>query len=267
MFGKIKQLVMDNEKDRTELYKQSVLVFEKLQYKGLLDKLDRISAENIPALTEVFGGLDEIEAYLYYEIVQERLMVIEKLHVHVEDNEKEKVLQKYLYSHLWLLDASWDRVTETPLMEQTVKKEFDKVYAELSLDEKRGRYDIKYKKTSGKHVIIELKRADRKMDDSELMRQGDKYRTALQKLLDKTNAGDEPIEVVCIVGEKLRQWTTPREQEMSRISLSAKGIRVVLYQELINDAYRNYQEYLDKNKEAGRIYNIVQSIEMELDDN
>ena len=265
MLGKINEHIMDNTKDRTNLYKQSIFMFEKLQYKGLLDKLAHVSAENLSALTEIFIGLDEIEAYLYYEIVQERLMVIEKLHVHVEDNKKEKVLQKYLYDHLWLLDPSWDRVTETPLMEQSVKKEFDNIYAGLSPEEKRGRFDIKYKKTSGKHVIIELKRADRKMDDSELMGQADKYRTALQKLLDKTGAVDEPIEVICIVGEKLNQWTTPREREISKMSLGAKGIRVVLYQELINDAYRNYQEYLDKNKKAGRIYNIIQSIEMDLD--
>ena len=41
MFGKINQLVMDDENDRTELYKQSVLIFEKLQYKGLLENWSR----------------------------------------------------------------------------------------------------------------------------------------------------------------------------------------------------------------------------------
>ena len=60
--------------------------------------MDRISAENIPALTQVFGGLDEIEAYQYYEIVQERLMIIEKIACSMwKKNDREKVIQEYLY--------------------------------------------------------------------------------------------------------------------------------------------------------------------------
>ena len=49
------------------------------------------------------------------------------------------------------MDPSWDRATETPYMEQTVKKEFDKLNLEVKLTdaEMNGRYDIKYKNDSG----------------------------------------------------------------------------------------------------------------------
>ena len=266
LFGRIKQLVMDNENDRTELYKQSVLVFEKLRYKGLLEKLDRVSAENIPALTEIFGGLDEIEAYLYYEIVQERLSVIRKLHEQVTADAKEKVIQKYLYDHLWLLDPSWDRATGTSSMEQNVQREFDKIKAKLSPEEKRGRVDIKYRETSGKHVIIELKRPSVKITHYELLNQVKKYRSALQKLLRKAKR-NEPIEVVCIVGESHADWDDPEGLEQAKTTMAAEDTYLVFYHQLIEDAEQNYQAYLDKNKELSRIYNIVQSIEMELDDN
>ena len=269
MFGKINQYILDDDKDRADLYKQSIFMFEKLRYKGLLEKLDKVSAENIPALSQIFGSLDELEAYLYYEIVQERLRIIEKLYKHVAENEKEKVIQKYLYDHLWLLDPSWDRATETtetPFMEQNVQREFDNLDAGLTDEEKRGRFDIKYKMTTGKHVIIELKRADRVLDEHELASQVTKYRDALQKLVWAAGK-QEPVEVVCLVGKPLRQWEVPGGQEESKRTLAIRSIRVVLYDELIEDAYRSYQAYLDKNKKAGRIYDIVQSIEMELDDN
>ena len=267
MFGKINQYILDDEKDRVDLYKQSILLFEKMRYKGLLEKLDRVSAENFPALTEIFSGLDEIEAYLYYEIVQERLRIIRKLHEHVAENEKERVIQKYLYNHLWLLNPSWDRATGAPSMEQNVQREFDKLDAKLTPDEKNGRYDIKYKETSGKHVIIELKRADRVLSHNSLLDQVEKYGSALRKLL--LEAGKrEPVEIICIVGKPLSQWEEGAEAEdRSRRTMAQQDVRVVLYEELIIDAYRDYQAFLDKNEEAGRIYNIVQSIEKDLSDN
>ena len=265
MFGKINQLVMDNEKDRTELYKQSVLIFEKLRYKGLLDKLEQVSVENIQALTQVFSGLDEIEAYLYYEIVQDRLRIIEKLHKHVAEGEKEKVIQEYLYDHLWLLDPSWDRATETPSMEQNVHKEFEEIAAKeiLTDPELNGRYDIKYKMTSGKHVIIELKRPDRVIDHYDLLKQVAKYRNALRKLIAATGKS-EPVEVICLVDKRLSQWEDADSIEESKKTMASDNVRVVLYDELIEDAYRSYQAYLDANKEVGRIYNIIQSIETDL---
>ncbi|MDE0041213.1 MAG: hypothetical protein OXT74_04205, partial [Candidatus Poribacteria bacterium] len=154
---------------------------------------------------------------------------------------------------------SWDRATETPFMEQRVRTEFEKLNANLSPEEEQGRYDIKYKMTSGKHVIIELKRAGRKLDDFELQGQVNKYRNALRKILREAGK-DEPIEVVCLVGEPLNQWASPEEKEESRQSLAAKSIRVVLYQQLIEDAYRSYNAFLQKNLEAGRVYQLVKNI-------
>ena len=259
LLGKIGQLTLEEE-DRLELYRHSVLAFESLNYKDSLSALDKVSSENIQDFTKIFANLDKIEASLYYQIVQERLKVINTLRDKARNNVLEKVIQEHLYKHLWLLDPSWDRATETPLMEQNVKTAFDEIDAKLTEEEQNGRFDIKYKMTSGKHVIIELKRANREMDDFALVGQVDKYRTALQKLLEEVNK-EEPVEVVCIVGKLLRQWTNAREREISRRSLAEKSIRVVLYHELIEDAYRSYQAFLEKNKEADRVYQLIQNIE------
>ena len=76
--GKIAQLVLD-ENEKKELYKDSVLAFEKLRYKDYLSALDNVSPENIQEFTRIFAELDDIEASLYYQIIQERLKVIDAL--------------------------------------------------------------------------------------------------------------------------------------------------------------------------------------------
>lgn len=261
LLGKIGQLPLDAD-NRIALYQQGILAFESLRYKGSLDKLEQVSPENLDAITEVFAALDDIEASLYYRIVQERLQIIEALHKHVADNAKEKVAQEYLYNHLWLLDPSWDRATETPLMEQNVQSEFDKLNAGLTDEEKRGRYDIKYKMTSGKHVIIELKRAGLRLDQYDLLKQVEKYGEALRKLV-RAIGKNEPVEIVCIVGKPLTQWANAEQKERSRRTMAEQNVRVVLYDELIEDAYRSYQTFLEKNREAGRVYRLIQNIETE----
>ena len=260
MFGKIGELTLDGH-EKKELYKNSVLAFASLRYKDALSTLDNISPENLQEFTEVFAGLDDIEASLYYQIVQERLKIIDALREKVESNDLEKVIQKHLYEHLWLLDPSWDRATETPLMEQNVKTAFDEIDAGLTPEQKSGRFDIKYKMTSGKHVIIELKRASRKLRGTQLQDQVDIYRNALRKLVQATGK-NEPIEVVCLVGQRLEDWETSEQEDESRRAMAAKNTRVVLYQELIEDAYRSYQAFLAQNQEAGRVYKLIREIEM-----
>jgi hypothetical protein len=261
LFGKINQLTLDSDAEKQELFKYSVLAFESLRYKENLEALDSLSPGDIGAFRELFADCDDIEAALYHQIVKERLQIIDKLHSHIEKNDLEKVVQSHLYDHLWLLDPSWDRATETPYMEQSVGTAFNKINAGLSAEEKKGRIDIKYKTTSGKHLIIELKRANRAVSDTELMDQVLKYHEALRKILKEAGKDREPIEVICLVGKNLKNWTDETNRKTSELSLSAKNIRVVLYQQLIEDAYRSYKAFLEKNKEAGRIATLIENIE------
>ena len=268
MFGKINQLNMDDEDYRLYLYRQCVLIFEKLKQRSVLDKLDSVSAEDIPVLTEMFSSVDDIEAYWYYEIVHARLNVINKFRQIISENDKEKIIQKYLYDHLWLLDPSWDRATETPSMEQKVKKAFEKLDPSdypnfdtaLDNDKNLGRVDIQYKKTSGKHIIIELKRASRRLSQHQLLGQVSKYQNALEELI-SASENKEPIEVICIVGKKLVEWEVNDDKmESSKRAMAIDNTRVVLYDDLIENASKNYTAYLEKSKEANRLYELINNI-------
>ena len=261
LFSKIGEVHLDNDENRNQLYIYAALAFENLLYKGALDQLERISLENIPAFMEILGNFDDIEISLYYRMIQERLGIISKFQEMTDEDVVEKIVQECLYDHLWLLDPSWDRATESPLIEQGVKKEFEDLDIKLDPEKNMGRFDIKYKKSSGKHIIIELKRSRRTLDEHDLTAQVVNYRDALEELVAKTGK-DEPVEVVCIVGKPLKQWTTPEKEEESKKSMAARNIRVIYYQELIENAYRSYKDFLEKNQEAGRVFRLIKSIEV-----
>lgn len=83
---------------------------------------------------------------MYYQIVQERLAVIKKMQDVVSDGSLEKVIQDHLSKNLWLLDPSWDRSTELPVVEQAFKTQFKTINAGLSKEELDARLDIRYKR-------------------------------------------------------------------------------------------------------------------------
>ena len=263
LFGKINQLTLASEQDRKSLLKHGILAFESMRVKENLDALDKLEGNELNEFIKIFDDIDDIESTFYRQIVQSRVEVIHSLQKKIDANSREQILQEHIYDHLWLLDTGWERADSTQYMEQQVQTEFDKIDAKLTEKEKKGRVDIKYRTTSGKHLIIELKKADRVVSTSELMRQCDKYRKALRKLLDVSGKTNEPIEVICIVGKPLSDWGNgnPTDREESRLSLQPKNIRVVMYNELIETAEKSYQAYLNKKIEAGKIYDLIQKID------
>ena len=263
MFGKIAQLPMETEDQRKELYQYSALAFENLAHKDRLSELENLSPANIKELARIFANQVELEAAYYYKTVEQRLSTIKGLERMVEENTIERMIQDYLADNLWLLDPSWEGASDVIYVEQRVTAAFKKINDKLSEDEKRGRIDIRYKKVYGHHVIIELKRPEVKTNDFTLMGQVEKYRTALLKALKQEGDTSESVEIICIVGEELREWTTPNERLRSVRSLNERNIRVILYRELIKEARLIYQEFLKKKQEAGSLCELIKNIEIE----
>lgn len=260
IFGKIHRIRTDSDVERRTLFVQAILAFEKMKYKENLDALEKISAENISALKEIFFDFDDLEATMYHDITRGRIKIVEELYNKVDEKAKEAVIQKYLFDHLWLLDTSWERATSDEFMEKSMPKLFEDVKAKLTAEEKRARIDIKYRKTTGTHVIVELKKPDRRLSSLVLAKQIDKYRKALIKLLSSTDRKNEPYEFICVVGKDLTDWKTPDEMKVSKETLAARNARVFTYEQLIDSAYKSYQEYLAKTKDKGRIFNLIKQI-------
>ena len=261
LFGQINSIATD-EQHRKMLYKHGVLAFEHLHHKEKLNELDKLDINNLEIAVQLFSALDDIEASLYYEITKSRLDVISRLREQTDKNALERVIQEHVYSHLWLLDPSWDRATETPTMEETVRAVFGKMSEDAKPEEKKGRIDIRYKKSSGQHIIVELKRAGVRTSTSDLISQVDKYRVALQREIKLAGEkGSVSVETVCLVGTELKDWDTPERMKESEKTLEPKNIRVVTYQQLIQDAEVSYRKYLESAQEKGRISRLLEAID------
>ncbi|MEM8695916.1 MAG: ATP-binding protein [Pseudomonadota bacterium] len=265
LFGKINRLNLDPD-EKKPLFKYGVLAFEKLKVRDNLSKIDELSIDDISGYLRAFESHDELESQLYYEISRGRLDIINKFEGLSEEDVLEKVLQKFLFKHLWLLDPSWDRAATDPSMEKEVKKsvlngeEFNKAYMK-----KVGRVDIQYRKSGGEHIIIELKRAGRRTDTIELLTQVSTYQRKMKQLLAGLDRTNEPYEIICLVGKDLKDWSEPNGRSDSRRQLETVNARVMTYKTLIDNARRAYGEYLDASKEAGKIYEVLDAIDNSLD--
>lgn len=260
MFGKINQIEADDNKKR-EILKYSVLAFEKLRYSNKLSNIDNINIETLESIKDVFLGLDELEATMYYQIVKERIEIIRKFQQITDDNMREKVIQQYLFNHLWLLDPSWERVEGTEYMEKTVRNALDTEFDKLSEEEKNARLDIGYKQTVGKHVIVELKRSERVVKTGELTQQIMKYSEALQKVLNSTGKTNEPFEIICVLGKPIDNDGTSGHFKSVAEALKAWNARIVYYAELIENAYKAYSAYLNENKDAQPLIEMFHELE------
>jgi len=145
LFGKIEAFPISDPIYKKELYKHGILAFETLALKDNLSALDHIqSDEDFELIKSIFASIDELEAVHYYQIAKSRMEVLKKFEK-IVPNAKERLIQEHIFDHLWLLDPSWERASTDQRKEESVMKEFKKVDAGLTPDEKKGRLDIRYR--------------------------------------------------------------------------------------------------------------------------
>ncbi|MBA3530740.1 MAG: ATP-binding protein [Ardenticatenales bacterium] len=261
LFGKIESLKGVDEEAKRQLYKHTLLAFEKLALTDTLGFLESLETEkDFAMLTELFHGIDDIEAVHYHQIAKGRLEILKHFDqlLNRDAEIKERVLQEYLFDHLWLLSPSWERATVDARMEESLGREFDVVAAGLTEDERRGRLDIRYRTAANKHIVIELKKYNRRVGISELVDQVMKYQGALTKCLN-THHPSAPhlIEIICILG----YHPTPESNLRQHAELlKVCNARYVLYDELINEALLGYQDYLTRTQEISEIVRLIESI-------
>ena len=146
-------------------------------------------------------------------------------------------------------------------MERRVRTALDAVDETLTEEQMNSRFDIYYCTTGNKHVIIELKRANRVLTTNDLHEQISKYYGATENVLAAADRKNEPIEVICVIGRRLRDWDeSPSGEVRSRKTLRANNARIVTYDGLIDNALKAYQDYVDRGEEAGRVYRLIQEI-------
>jgi hypothetical protein len=260
--GRLNVIRSETDTDRKELLKASILAFESYRRKEQLEKLEDISDESLPELLSIFQDIDDLELSYYGQIVKLRVGVIKALQDKLSRNDKEAVLRDYIFDHLWLLDTSWERARGSEHVETTVNKFLKDNTKSLPKTEKRNRIDIGYRASSGKHVIIELKRASVAVPLDTLTRQIRKYRDGARRILDKSGEYKGwPLEIICLLGTPPPEYATATGPIGVQKSLAAVDARIVFYDELLNNAQKAYADYLEEHVKIDKLWNIFQAID------
>lgn len=264
LFGRIEALDGVKEADKKEFYRVSMMAFERLSITQQLSVLSRLETErDFELVSQIFEDLTDLARVHYYNIAKVRIEIIKRFENDLDDDKKEKVIQKHIFDALWLLDPSWDRTTTNRRMEKTVHAEFKKETDKLSSAEKRARIDIRFQTVAGKHIMIELKRYSASVNVHDLSRQVNKYKRALEKCLAQKFPDEEKsIEIVCITGSQPSK-SDPRQTVVDH--LKAYGARYVTYDDLIKNALNSYQDYLKAEQRISELVEIIDSIDEDFD--
>jgi hypothetical protein len=261
--GRLNTIRSAGDDDKKELLKASILAFESYRRKQELDRLEALRDETVDQVLEIFKSIDDLELSYYGQIVKMRVGVIRTLQEKLKENDKELVLRDYIFDHLWLLDPAWERTKGTEHAETLVDSFLKSNTAQLKGAEKRSRIDIGYRTTTGKHVIVELKRASIAVPVDDLVKQVRKYRDGAKRILAKTTYKDWPIEIICLVGRPPPEWHdsggTGRDGVIK--TLSAVDARLVFYDELLTNAQQAYADFLDAHIKVDKLWGVFEAID------
>lgn len=261
--GRLNTIRSQDDSDKKELLKASILAFESFRRKEELERLDEVKDESLDQILEIFKSIDDLELSYYGQIVRGRVNVITALQEKLSQNKKELVLRDYIFKHLWLLDPSWERTKGTEHAETVVNKFLKQNSKTLPRDAKKARIDIGYRTTSGKHVIIELKRASIAVPLDDLIKQVRKYRDGARKILEKTTYKDWPIEIICLVGKPPPEWNDSSGTGKKGVidGLKTVDARIVFYDELLTNAQQAYADYLDEHVKLDKLWGVFDAID------
>lgn len=263
MVGTIERMSVSKEQ-KEEVLRHAIFGFERLKLRGMAKELTTALGSDPAKVIRLLSDHDAMEAVLYRDIVKGRLDTIKILRDAVDRDDQEKILQSILFEKLWLLDPSWERATGTEEIEKQFKSIFPTLKDGANDEASKGRFDIAYQTVAGKHVIVELKRAGRKVSLLELQEQGQKYKDELERLLrlhGRLKAGfSADIEVVFVIGHTLPEQASKPERYKASMDAISPGSRVCTYEQLIGQALAAYSDYLRSTESLDRLNRMIEGI-------
>lgn len=249
-----------NKEIKRDLIRSAIVGFEKLRIKKQLSRLEHVKDVMSPEFRNIFLTIDDIEASHYHEITRSRLQVIERFEKEIVDTAAlERVAQEYLFEHLWLLDPTWGPVGESKIMELTLTNELKAISPDTATG---ARLDIAYRTSTGRHVIIELKRPGLKsIDVEDLIKQGKKYKAAMVEYLAKHpdasgyQGRPPPIDVYFVTEELPRTSYGDALDDLRKHDMVA-----FTYRGMILNGRRAYEEYIARSPDVSKVEDIIKHI-------
>lgn len=262
LMASINSIYTDDDEAKKEHFRQAIIAHQVFDARGQLKKLEEISGTaSVQAVLQAFNQFDQYEAALYYGVASVRVEVIRALRDRIATKKGlEGLVRDYLAEHLWLLDPSWDRATEPVEVEKTVKKYLDEAAESLPRKQRDARFDIVYRKSSTRNIIVELKRYGRKVTVGELVDQISKYSDAMVKALTREKLPATAPEIVCLIGPDQEFLETESDRQNAEATLRAYNGRIMTYDEMISNALRSYSEFLNAEEKKNALVALLQRI-------
>jgi hypothetical protein len=241
----------DQKSQKKEVLKHQILAFEKLKIQDNIEAVEGLSMDqNIQEFGNILVSIEDIEAALHHDIIEQRLAVVRKLEQHNQNKVKERVVQEHIYNHLWLVDPSWEHKENETDFEWTLSEYLKRACPDT---EDGARLDIGYRTTNGRYIVIELKKPGVHTSIQKLTDQGTRYSVALQEYFIQ-NPGSCPIsgktpviEIVFLVDKAPQYPVVPYEGILKSINAT-----ITTYTDLINQSLRAYDAYLASSKKVAQ---------------
>ena len=262
LMASINNIYTDNDEAKKEHFRQAIIAHQVFDARGQLKRLGEIAGTaSVETILEAFNQFDQYEAALYYGVASVRVDVIRTLRDRIATKKNlESLVRDYLADHLWLLDPSWDRATEPVEVETTVKKYLNEAASSLPRKQRDARFDLVYRRSSTRHVVVELKRYGRKVSVGELVDQISKYSDALVKGLTRAKQPASQPEIVCLIGPDQDFLTTEADRQLAENTLKASNGRIMTYDEMIDNALRAYSDFLLAEEKKNALVALLQKI-------
>ena len=186
-----------------------------------------------------------VESKELYRLSIGRISTIEELSKHIEENSREiPTTHRFFKQFPWLLDPRIiefrDEVTFSRLLKER--------YPDDELEESNRRIDFVCTSVSNNRFIIELKRPRHEITHRDLSQAAD-YKSFLEEHIGNTHESASQVDAYVIGGKYGGDRLTRSEIETRRKS----GIFVKTYAELLENAKKYHQEFIDRYEELQKI--------------
>lgn len=220
---------------------QILTAWEGGRLKNLICDLSEANEMDEAKLVEILTEADILTSLQIAETIKTKLNVIGELKRRISERNLENDIRDYIYDHPWIIHPKWEQFKKETYLDSILKNLRIKFFSE---DIYHGRVDMLL--SSGDQLLlIEFMRPGLKLDEDHVSRTR-KYVFALDEYLENQTAISYKLENTYVIAE------IPRERYLlDVISGLAKDKNIYFknWDTLLNDAKKQYEEYLDLLKE------------------
>ena len=247
--AKLAQRVFDNDEKYSDaeyrVYGQAIfaLVNNKVINEITIDTDTETFGEILKKFYSLFEKTELNAALRMKSNIEDRISIINKLKLIIDDEEVESVFEEHLAKNPWLINQYWDKPSNEIVIE--TQNTYKAIIQERKVS---GRTDIITKVADEPYPIIcELKRekvtAYSTPEISEITNQIYKYRRFISDEINRSNnpfriSNTKDIKAYFICGEKSKE----KLEDLDLIELKNNNIELKTYQEIIRQAERVYSD-------------------------